>query len=245
MIKELVMQGLHTDADLILEIVAYILGPYIPYTNNPMKFNKEATRLLRKVKNSIDFMRAKIVTDETESPLHASGISLDESESTASSSPQQVSTMNNNNSKENEALNDVTDVILSNSPQQTYCYTPQPSPQSPSLSETENTSGTQLPISCESPQQTSDNEDSKFDNIHEKPLPQGEALIAHGQNSLHHPSCKSLSTSDSGPSSDDCKVIKNQLPRQATPNRSHTYNLVSQSQYTLASLSRSFVYEVM
>ena len=248
MIQEVVTYFLHTDADIIQELVAYILGPYIPYMKNQKRFDKEADRLLHRVSHSIKNIRTKEVTGEIESPLQLTSASDSEfsleSESTPSQSPQQASAMSNNDSKEDDTRNrDVAAEMITGSPSQASMQqisTPQPT----SLSETENKDDI-MPISCESSRQTSDNEDCKLDDIPKKTmhemLPQGEALIALGQESLQQQIYTFLSPSDP---SDDVESIKNQLPRQATPNRSRTCELLSQSQYTLTSLSRSLVYEV-
>ena len=202
--------------------------------------------LLHRVSNSIKNMRTKEVTGEIKSPLQltsATEFSL-ESELTASQSPQQASAMSNNDSKEDDTRKrDVTGEMITGSPSQAsmqQTFTPQPT----SLSETESKDDI-MPISCESSRQTSDNEDCKLDDIPKKTmhemLPQGEALITLGQESLQQQSYTFLSPSDP---SDDVESIKNQLPRQATPNPSCTCELLSQSQYTLTSLSGSLVYEV-
>ena len=207
---------------------------------NQERFDTEADRLLHRVSHSINFMRTKEVTGEIESPLQltsASEFSL-ESESTASQSPQQASAMSNNDSKEDDTRKrDVTGEMITGSPSQAsmqQTFTSQPT----SLSETE--SKDIMPISCKSSRQTSDNEDCKLDDIPKKTmhemLPQGEALIALEQESLQQQSYTFLSPSD--PADD----VENQLPRQATANRSRTCELISQ--YTLTSLSRSLVFEV-
>ena len=173
-------------------------------------------------------MRAKKVTSEVGCKLtSASEISLDESQSTASQSPQPATTMSNEDPKSDYMMGKMLPAGRSSpssprqAPLQQFC-TPPPS-------ETESFGDPKSPIRCESPRQTSGDEDSKFDDktMH-KMLPQGEALIAHGQDSLPKQSCASLSSSES---SDESESIKNLLPRQATDNPS---DLLSRSRHTLA-----------
>ena len=235
--QELVAYFLHTDADMIQELVANILNPYIPYSKNQRKFDKKALQLLHRVKSSINFMRTKKIGCP-EAALQLQLTSASEISSDESQSPQQAITMSSEDSKSGYMMGEMLPAGRSSpsSPPrraslQQICTPPPPSPTS---SETESPDDPKLPIPCESPRQTSDDEDSKFDDktIVHKMLPQGEAVIAHGQDSLQQQSCASLSPSKcSDLGSDECKSIKNQLPQQATDNPS---NLLSRSRCTLA-----------